>query len=57
MARPEKKFFETSNNDIKLKATKIALRPATLKKSLWHGCFRVNFVKFLKIPFLQSTSG
>ena len=22
-----------------------------LKKSLWHGCFAVNFVKFLKVPF------
>ena len=29
------------------------LRPATLlKKRLWHRCFPVNFVKFLKTPFL-----
>ena len=29
------------------------LRPATLlKKSLWHRCFPVNFVKFLRAPFL-----
>ena len=29
------------------------LRPATLvKKSLWHRCFPVNFVKFLRTPFL-----
>ena len=28
------------------------LRPATLlKKSLWHSCLSVNFVKFLRIPF------
>ena len=28
-------------------------RPATLlKKSLWHSCFSVNFVKFLRTPFL-----
>ena len=28
------------------------LRPATLlRKSLWHGCFLVNFVKFLRTPF------
>ena len=34
------------------------LRPATLlKKSLWHKYFPVNFAKFLRTPFLQSTSG
>ena len=34
------------------------LRPATLlKKRVWHRCFPVNFVKFLKTPFLQNTSG
>ena len=34
------------------------LRPATLlKKSFWHGCFPVNFAKFLRKPFLQNTSG
>ena len=28
------------------------LRPATLlKKSLWHRCFPMNFVKFLRTPF------
>ena len=28
------------------------------KKRLWHRCFPpVNFAKFLKIPFLQNTSG
>ena len=33
-------------------------RPATLlKKRLWHGCFSVNFAKFLRAPILQSTSG
>ena len=32
-------------------------RPATLmKKILWHRCFPVNFAKFLKQLFLQSTS-
>ena len=30
------------------------LRPATLlKKKLWHRCFPVNFVKFLRTPFLR----
>ena len=29
-----------------------SLRPATLlKKGLWHRCFPVNFVKFLRTPF------
>ena len=33
------------------------LRLATLlKKRLWHRCFPVNFVKFLRTPFLQNTS-
>ena len=36
----------------------IRLRPATLsKKTLWHGCFPVNFAKFLRTPFIQNTSG
>ena len=34
------------------------LRPATLlKKRLCHSCFPVSFVKFLRTPFLQNTSG
>ena len=34
------------------------LRSATLlKKGLWHKCFPVNFVKVLRTPFLQNTSG
>ena len=34
------------------------LRTATsLKKRLWHRCFPVNFVKFLRTHFLQNTSG
>ena len=28
-----------------------------LKKRLWHRCFPVNFEKFLRTSFLQSTSG
>ena len=28
-----------------------------LKKRLWHRCFPVDFVKFLRTPFLQNTSG
>ena len=34
------------------KFTEKHLRPATLlKKRLWHRCFPVNFVKFLRTPF------
>ena len=34
------------------------LRHVTLlKKRLWYRCFPVNFMKFLKTPFLQNTSG
>ena len=34
------------------------LRPATLlKKRLWHRRFPVSFMKFLRTPFLQNTSG
>ena len=33
-------------------------RPSTLlKKRPWHKCFPANFVKFLRTPFLQNTSG
>ena len=39
------------------KLTEKHLSPTTLlKRRLWHGCFPVNFVKFLKTLFLQSTS-
>ena len=32
------------------------LRPAILlKKSLWHGCFPVNFAKFLRTLFFYRT--
>ena len=31
--------------------------PESLKKRDWHGCFPVNFVKFLRTPFLQNISG
>ena len=28
-----------------------------IKKRLWHSCFPVNSVKFLRVPFLQNKSG
>ena len=44
---------------LRLFSNKIAsLRSATLlKKRLWHWCFPVNFAKFLRISFVQNTSG
>ena len=34
----------------------VRLRPATLSKMrLWHRCFPVNFVKFLRTPFFNRT--
>ena len=30
---------------------------ALLKKRLWHRCFPVDFVEFLRTPILQNTSG
>ena len=34
------------------------LMAATLfKTNLWHSCFPVNFLKFIRTPFLQNTSG
>ena len=50
----KKVFLEISQNY----QENTCLRPATLlKKRLWHRCFPVNFVKFLRTPFLQNTSG
>ena len=41
-----------------LKSCRPRPRPATFfKKKLWHRCFPVNFLKFLRTPFLQNTSG
>ena len=28
-----------------------------IKKEIWHRCFPVNFVKFLRTPFLENSSG
>ena len=51
-----KKYGTTSNQQYlcqRLFSNKVAgLRPATLlKKILWHRCFPVNFVIFLRTPF------
>ena len=36
---------------------KLLARPGTLKKRLCHKFFPVNFVKYLRTPFLENTSG
>ena len=36
---------------------KVAGTATLLKKRLWRRCFPVDFVKFLRTPFLQNTSG
>ena len=32
------------------------MQESGLKKRIWRRCFHVNFVKFLRTPFLQNTS-
>ena len=57
----EKVFLEISKNSQEntcARASCAGLRPATLlKRRLWHRCFPVNFMKFLRTPFLQNTYG
>ena len=36
---------------------KVAGLKILLKKRIWLWCFPVNYVKFLRTPFLQNTSG
>ena len=52
----KKVFLEISQNSflIQLQASK---PPTLLKKRLWHWCFPMNFVKFVRTPFLQNNSG
>ena len=42
---------------IKLQASGNRHQTTLLKKRLWHRCFPVNFLKFLRTHFLQNTSG
>ena len=39
------------------KKTPVPESATLFKKRPWHRCFPVNFVKFLRTPFLQNTSG
>ena len=54
----KKVFLEISQNSQENSCARVSflikLRPTTLfKKRLWHMCFPVNFVKFLKTPFFS----
>ena len=48
-------FSEISQNSQEKRAGE--LQAILLKKRLWHRYFPVNFVKFLRKPFLRNTSG
>ena len=60
----KKVFLESSKNSQKNTCARVSflIKQQTLacnfiKKRLWQRCFPVNFVKFLRTPFLQNTSG
>ena len=61
----KKVFLEISQNSQEYTCARVSffnkvagLRPGNLfKKRLWHRCFPVNFVKLLRTPLLQNTSG
>ena len=50
----KKNFLKFFRKTLRSNLNKVAgLRPATLlKKRLWHSCFPVNFVKFIRVAFL-----
>ena len=56
----KKVFLEISENSQENTCTRVSflikLRPATcFKKRLWHRCFLVNFVKFLRTPLVATS--
>ena len=51
-------IFENFSRKNQKQPPEVLAAPANLlKKRLWHRCFPVNFVKFLRTPFSQNTSG
>ena len=50
----KKVFLEISQNSLENTSARVSFL-IKLKKRLWHRCFPVNFVKFLRTPFLQNT--
>ena len=49
-------FLNTTHNTEAARAIRGVLLKTLLKKRLWHRRFPLNFVKFLRTPFLQNTS-
>ena len=53
-----KYIYRSSHRRCSIKEMFLGLRPANLfKKRLWHRRSHVNVANFLRIPFLQNTSG
>ena len=50
-------FLDISQNSQENTCARVSRPTILLKKRLWHRCFPVNFVKFLRTSFLQNTSG
>ena len=50
----KKGFLKISQNSLENACARVSFLK---KRRLWHKCFPVNFAKFLRIPFLQNTSG
>ena len=52
-------FLENSQNSLENTCARVSflIKKRLLEKRLWQRCFPVNFSKFLRTPFIQSTSG
>ena len=53
----KKVFLEISQNSQENTSTRVSFLSCRPKKRLWYTGFPVNFVKFLRTPILQNTSG
>ena len=53
----KKVFLEISENSQENTCASGLRSAALLIKRLWHRCFPLDFVNFLRTPFLQNTSG
>ena len=49
-------YFRNCHRTCSVRESVLRRLATLLKKSLWHRCFLVNFVKYLRTPFLQNTS-
>ena len=48
----KKMFFKISQNSQESTCSRVSFLATLLKKGLWHSCFPVNSVEFLRTPFL-----